>query len=373
MTTSLPIDDETRALLREYGFDQETFDMLRARLRAGEAGPERNRITGQVEPPAHGDVRPLPPLGGDAREMLAERGRGALARGEVGVVVLAGGMATRFGGVVKAGVEVLRGKSFLELKVDDVHAAASATGGRIAMYPMTSFATDGQVRRLCAPLDTESCPIRPFAQFVSLRLTPEGELFFDDDENPSPYAPGHGDLPFALRRSGILRDFRARGGKLLYMSNVDNATATLDPAVIGAHLESGASISAEVAPKEPGDKGGAPARVDGRAQIIESFRFPRDFDQDRIPVFNTNSFVLDAEALDQDFELSWFAVHKQVHGRDAVQFERLVGELTAFLPTHFVRVERYGPDARFQPAKDPDELGRRRPEIEEALSARGIL
>jgi hypothetical protein len=36
-------------------------------------------------------------------------------------------------------------------------------------------------------------------------------------------------------------------------------------------------------------------------------------------------------------------------------------------------VERYGPDARFQPAKDPDELGRRRPEIEEALSARGIL
>ena len=49
------------------------------------------------------------------------------------------------------------------------------------------------------------------------------------------------------------------------MSNVDNLGATLDPAIIGAHLEaneaSGAKITAEVVAKEPGDKGGAPARV----------------------------------------------------------------------------------------------------------------
>jgi UTP--glucose-1-phosphate uridylyltransferase len=206
-----------------------------------------------------------------------------------------------------------------------------------------------------------------------LRLTPAGEVFREDDGRASPYAPGHGDLTFSLRRAGILSAFRAAGGRVLYMSNVDNLAATLDPAVIGAHLEAGAAITAEVAPKEAGDKGGAPARVDGRAQIVEAFRFPEGFDPDRIPVFNTNSFVLDAEKIDQDFGLTWFAVRKKVDGRDAVQFERLVGELTAFLPSSFLRVERHGVDGRFQPVKDPEEMSLRLPEIVQVLEARQVL
>jgi UTP--glucose-1-phosphate uridylyltransferase len=47
-----------------------------------------------------------------------------MRRGEVGAVILAGGMATRFGGVVKAAVEVLDGQSFLELKLKDLAAVA---------------------------------------------------------------------------------------------------------------------------------------------------------------------------------------------------------------------------------------------------------
>ncbi|UCH28524.1 MAG: hypothetical protein JSV06_09625, partial [Myxococcales bacterium] len=123
----------------------------------------------------------------------------------------------------------------------------------------------------------------------------------------------------------------------------------------------------------PGDKGGAPARVDGRAQIVEAFRFPEDFDQDSIPVFNTNTFVLDAEAIDAEFPLTWFAVNKTVDGKPAVQFERLVGELTAFLDSTFLRVERHGPDARFQPIKTPDDVDKERPDIVAALEARGSL
>ena len=115
------------------------------------------------------------------------------------------------------------------------------------------------------------------------------------------------------------------------------------------------------------------ARVDGDLQIVEAFRFPEHFDQDTISVFNTNSFVLDAEQLDRDFPFTWFAVRKKVEGRDAVQFERLVGQIMAFLPTAFLRVARSGPDGRFQPVKDPEELERRRPEIRELLGARGVL
>lgn len=371
--SSHDIDAETAELLHRYGFEDIPFESLKKRLLEGRVGAEQNRIKGQVEPPDEGDLRALPPLGGDVRNALADRGQQAMRRGEVASVILAGGMATRFGGVVKAAVEVLDGQSFLELKLKDIAAVAERADARIPVYLMTSFATHEAIQKMAEPLSTEQCPITCFPQFISLRVTPEGELFRDRAGELSAHAPGHGDLTFALRRSGILKRFREAGGRTLMMSNVDNLTATLDPAIIGAHLEAGRALTAEMAPKEPGDKGGAPARVDGKPQIVEAFRFPEDFDQERIPVFNTNTFVLDAEAIDADFPLTWFAVNKTVDDKPAVQFERLVGELTAFLDPAFLRVERHGPDARFQPIKTPSDVDKELPAIVTALEARGCL
>ena len=373
MTITQGIDVPTAELLQRYGFDAIPLDSLRNRLLKEGAAPQSNRIAGQVEPPLQGDLTPLPPLGSKPREVLFERGLAAIAAGEVGTVVLAGGMATRFGGVVKASVPVIDGRSFLELKIADIRHAANLAKHPLPAFLMTSFATDAEVTRLAAAAQTDDCPVQTFAQFISLRLTLEGELFRDNKEQLSAHAPGHGDLTFALRHSGILSAFRSKGGKVLFMSNVDNLTATLDPAIIGAHLNSGAAITAEMAPKEPGDKGGAPGRVDGKLQIIESFRFPEDFDQDRIPVFNTNTLVFDAEAIDRDFPLSFFAVQKEVDGKLAIQFERLVGELTSMVDVNFVRVERQGPDARFQPIKTPGDVEAQVPTIRKAFEARGIL
>lgn len=362
-------DEQTSSLLQTFGFDAELFASLRARLAAGTARDD-NAIRGAIAPPRDGDVTALPE--GARRAELEARGRAAIEAGEVGVVVLAGGMATRFGGVVKASVEAAAGQTFLELKLRDVAAAAERAGGRVPAYLMTSFATDAEVAACAAKLSTERVPARAFPQLISLRLTPEGELF-ESGGRPVPYAPGHGDLTFALRRAGVLDEFRAAGGKLLCMSNVDNLAATLDAAVIGAHLEAGVAVTAEVVDKVPGDKGGAPARVDDVLQIVEAFRFPDDFDQDTIGVFNTNTFVLDAEAIDRDFDLTWFAVDKSVDGSAVVQFEHLVGQLTAFLPSAFLRVPRDGDASRFLPVKDPAELEARRSVIEAALSSRGAI
>lgn len=368
---SLPaIDPATRAVLGRYGFQSSVLEKLVARLAGGAAD---NAIRGRVEPPAATDVTPLPKPGTAERARLATIGERAISLGKVGAVVLAGGMATRFGGVVKAAVPAVLGRTFLDLKVADLARLAARTAGRVPCYLMTSFATDDAVRALAASMATERVPIETFAQGISLRVTGDGAPFIEADGSASPYAPGHGDLTFALRESGVMRRFREAGGEILAMSNVDNLGATLDPAIVGLHLERGAKITAEVVRKEAGDKGGAPARVDGSPQIVEAFRFPRGFDQDSIPVFNTNTFVLDAAAIDRDFELTWFVVEKTVEGKKVIQFERLVGELTAFLPTTFVEVERHGDDGRFQPAKDPQELAQRAPEIEALLRARGVI
>jgi UTP--glucose-1-phosphate uridylyltransferase len=127
----------------------------------------------------------------------------------------------------------------------------------------------------------------------------------------------------------------------------------------------------ELVDKWVGDAGGAPARVGGRLQIVESFRFPADFDQASIPVFNTNTLWFQTEALTRAHALTWFVVRKEVEGRPVVQFERLVGELTAFESTCWLRVPRVGAETRFVPIKSPSDLAECRASLMGAWAARG--
>jgi len=368
----LELDADTTALLARHRFDEALFQRLRADMLAGVLSGQHNRVRGRLGPPEERDIIVLPAPGSAERAALEARGCEALAAGRVGCVVMAGGMATRFGGVVKAAVEVLPGRSFLSLKLADVRGAARRTSGHVPVFVMSSFATHAELERLIVPEQSEVAPIEVFCQFVSLRLSPDGSLFRGDDGRPSPYAPGHGDLPGALRAAGMLGRFLARGGQVLVVSNVDNLAATLDPTIIGAHLAAGKQMTVEVGRRTRGERGGIVVRLDGKLQIVEDFRLPVGFDPEGAKHFNTNTLLLDAPALDRDFELPFYLVRKSVEGREAIQFERLVGELSAFLSCRCIEVPRDGIDARFQPVKDPEELERRRGEIERILKARGI-
>ncbi|MCB9661830.1 MAG: UTP--glucose-1-phosphate uridylyltransferase [Sandaracinaceae bacterium] len=351
-------DAQTREFLLRFGFDAERLAELRARLHASAARAD-NHVVGELEPVDAEALRALPNPGSEEHRELTEAGEAAIRAGRVGVLMLAGGMATRFGAVVKALAEAYDGKSFLDLKLEDAARVASRLDARVPVLIMSSFATDEALRAALGDTNV-ALPIEVFAQEVSLRLTPDGALHRDAGGALSPYATGHGDLTFALRRSGALRRFVDAGGELLLMSNVDNLVATLDPAVIGAHLVGGKVVTAEVAPKVPGDQGGIPLSVDGVPQVVEGFRLPPGFDQDSVPVFNTNTMVLDARAIDRDFELDWFVVNKKVDGAPVVQFERLVGQVTAHLPTQFLQVPRDGSRCRFAPIKVPEDLERQR-------------
>jgi len=273
--------------------------------------------------------------------------------------VLNGGMATRFGGVVKGIVEAVDGRSFLEWKLLDAEHAG------VPMVVMNSFATDEATREFVAALEFAT-PLF-FSQSVSLRLNRDGSLFIDDDGKAVPYAPGHGDFVHSLRREGVLDELRARGVRLLLLSNVDNLAARVDPAVVGAHVAGGRPVTLEVTQKAPGDTGGAPALVDGRPMAVEGFRFPPGFDQSRIPVFATNCFVFDIDALDRDYDLTWLYVEKDIGARPAIQLEQLVNEVTRFQPTTFLEVPRIGAGGRFFPVKTPADLEAAREPLRELL------
>jgi UTP--glucose-1-phosphate uridylyltransferase len=298
-----------------------------------------------------------------------EAGLEALRAGKVGQVVLAGGMATRFGGVVKAVVEAVDGRSFLEIKLRETQELEQAVGRDVPVALMTSFATDDVIRRYVA--DEQLGEPLVFNQFVSLRLERDGELFVDADGKPSLYAPGHGDLLRAIRDSGTLAALRERGVTVVTVSNVDNLGARVDAAVIGMHLRGARPYTAEVALKA-GDLGGAPVRVDGRIQLLEGPRFPPSFDQDLVPVFNSNTAVFDLDALERDFDLTWLYVEKSAEGRTAVQLERVYHEASAFLPTTYLVVPRRGPRGRFFPIKTPEDLAEAQDDLRELLAASPI-
>jgi hypothetical protein len=87
---------DLRSRLDRYGFDRERLNAQSERLKTG-AQPEDNRVGGNVEPPAAGDVGDLPARGSAEWARLEALGMEALRRGECAFVTLAGGMATRMG------------------------------------------------------------------------------------------------------------------------------------------------------------------------------------------------------------------------------------------------------------------------------------
>jgi UTP--glucose-1-phosphate uridylyltransferase len=386
-----------RARLDTAGFDEDRLVALAAPLQARARGEsiadrgKRNQIQGVVEPPRAEDIRDLPPPGSREHARLAAIGADAIRRGELAFCVLAGGMATRMAGVVKALVEAFDGHTFLELRLTENATWSRRAGRPVPLWLMTSEATEGPIREALARAGAPP-HVATFTQDLGLRLTQDGHLFLGDDGQPSTYAPGHGDLPDALARSGLLASFVARGGKYVWIVNLDNLGAAIDEALLGSFIESRADVQVEAAPKAEGDRGGipvwadsvdssggvdaraSPAAVVRRLQVLEEFRLPPGFDANAVRVFNTNTFLVRAEALLRTkIVYAWFEVEKKVGSRIAVQFERLLQELTAAMPATYVRVSRDGAASRFVPIKDYDELVKRRDDIRAIAKERGMI
>lgn len=365
------LPEDVKAILTECGFNAQRLIALGQPLRSGVAAD--NLVKGAITPPTSDDVLKLPEPGTAEHARLEKLGRAALERGEYALVVLAGGMATRMGGVVKALVDALPGKTFLDLRLREVEVIKQKYGALPPLWLMTSQSTDAKIK---AALGTRRSgdDVATFLQELSLRLTPKGDVFLGADGRPSEHAPGHGDLPDALKRSGLLERFVKRGGKTLMMTNIDNLGGTLDPVILGFHLAHGQPVTSEVVDKLGSDKGGIPARVDGKPCVLEEFRIPPTFDPATVRVFNTNVFHFDAKALlELDMPWTFFTVTKKVDGASVIQFERLVNEITSVLPTKYLHLPRTGDHSRFLPVKDNDELAARVPEIEAVARAHGWL
>lgn len=212
-------------------------------------------------------------------------GHEALARGELAVLLVAGGQGTRLGFDKPKGVFPIgpvSNKSLFQVHADKVFALARRYGRPVPFLVMTSPATHA---------DTEAY----FAEQDHFGLGRENVCFFQQGTMPAVdvatgrlllEAPGvlftspngHGGTLTALTESGVLEEISRRGVKHVFYFQVDNPLVKIgDPAFLGKHIAVRSEASSKAIAKAfAKEKMGVLALIDGRCGIVEYSDLPDD-------------------------------------------------------------------------------------------------
>ena len=347
-------DSSLRDLLAAQGFDPLQHERIRDDLRTGRIGLAQNRLpaSAHIEDARPDDVAEIDFADAEALRL----GRAALAEGRAAVLTLAAGAGSRWtqgAGTVKAlhPFAKLHGRhrSFLETHLAKTRAAALAHGAAAPHVFTTSHltheATAAFVERLATDLRRSDAPasfIHPLlspGRSIGLRFVPmvrdlrfafeevahqqldpqkekmrrsvqkalmdwaakTGEAADYTDNLPSQciHPVGHWYEMANLLLNGTLRDLLAARPQLdtLFLHNIDTLGASLDPAVLGHHLRSGATLTFEVIRRRIEDRGGGLARVNGQLRLVEGLALPRDEDEFILTYYNTATCWISIDAL----------------------------------------------------------------------------
>ncbi|MFH1541021.1 MAG: UTP--glucose-1-phosphate uridylyltransferase [Elusimicrobiota bacterium] len=345
-------------VLKRHDYNEKLFENLRKKYLTGELSNENNILKAKVDPP---DETKFFNFKKDAsqNERLKIVGAKVIKSGKLGVVIVNGGTASRFGGVVKGIIEVYDGKSFLQIKLEQIKKINQKYNVQIPIYLMNSYVTgDTTLQHLkknnyFGLKDTIKC----FNQFIAKRLNVDGSFVERLSEKETYCGLGHGNFVSSFSQKGYLSSFIKNGGEHLWYSNIDNLGAIVDEIILGYHIDKKSEMTVELVEKYLLDKGGAPAVVNGHLEIVEQFKFPQDFNQDLISVFNTATYIFKADSLNKKFNLPFYYVEKEIKGKKVIQFEQLAGDLSLYLETEYIITNR---EERFFPIKTPQDLEKNR-------------
>ena len=233
---------------------------------------------------------PIVPRGGPEEATARTRGEESLRKGEVAVLLVAGGQGSRLGFEHPKGmfpVGPVTDKSLFRIHAERVLALDRRYKVAIPFLIMTSPATDAETRTYFAENQYFGLPAADVWFFVQgtmpaldlstgrlLREKP-GRLFLSPD--------GHGGSLTALADSGLLERLRSRGVRHLFYFQVDNPLVKIaDPVFLGHHITRKSEASSKVVPKlGPTDKLGNIVQVDGRCTIIEYSDLPPALGQEK--------------------------------------------------------------------------------------------
>lgn len=273
------------------------------------------------------------PLAADDAARADEResrriGEEALRAGRVGVLIVAGGQATRLGYDAPKGtfpIAPISGKSLFQLHAEKLRALGRRYGHALPLLLLVSPDNHAPTRRFfeqhgwfgLAPGDVhfiEQGMLPALDRDGRLLLAERGRIFLSPD--------GHGGVYRALAVSGPLEMLKKRGVDTLFYFQVDNPLVKVaDPIFLGHHLRQQSEFSLKVvAKRDAGEKVGVFAQVDGRPGIVEYSDLPEAL----------------REARDASGRLLYGAGSIAIHAFSLDFFARL-GKGTLDLPHHLAR------------------------------------
>jgi UDP-N-acetylglucosamine/UDP-N-acetylgalactosamine diphosphorylase len=238
-------------------------------------------------------IAPIPVVRiGQDEPAARRRGEEALRRGEVGVVLVAGGQGSRLGFDHPKGlypVGPVSGHNLFQIHAEKVFALGRRHGKPLPFLIMTSDATHEETEahfreRRFYGLSPQDVFFFRQGTMPALDLA-TGRLLLESPGRLFTSPNGHGGTLTALATSGLLERMRRRGVTQFFYFQVDNPLVKIaDPFFLGHHLAANAEVSSKITPKlAPTDRVGNLVQVDGRCTIIEYSDLPRELAERRGP------------------------------------------------------------------------------------------
>lgn len=379
-------EPERATLARQIDeIDPELFRELQAEYRASANQSEQSKWSALA---ARAKSPPAMRLDGSgvafSREAAHSRGAELLAAGQIGMILVAGGLGTRLGLDQPKGMfplAPLSHRSLFQIIIEQLLAVSRVYSVRIPLYVMTSPATDAVTRSYLDEhhwfgLPSEDahvfCQATMWAvdsNFERILLETPGSLFLGPD--------GHGGMLSAFAKSGCLTDAGQRGIQHIFYGQIDNPLLQVcDEVFLGSHSLAASEMTTQVVQKrDPLERVGNVVSIDGKVQVIEYSDLPAESARQTNPdgslqlwagnlAVHAFSLAFLARAAQQRRALPFHYARKKVACLDAaghtvepdqpnaVRFERFIFDL---LPqaAHALVVEA-DPAQAFAPVKNSD-------------------
>ncbi|HKQ39388.1 MAG TPA: UTP--glucose-1-phosphate uridylyltransferase [Verrucomicrobiae bacterium] len=377
-----PLDE----LLERHGFDHRQHEEIRDLLKNGRIGLSQNRL------PPNADIQDVRPEDVVELDRSWEKlGQDALARGQVAVVSLAAGAASRWtqgAGTVKALNPFckLAGKhrTFVEVHLAKSRKTGRAYGKLIPHIFTTSYLTHEPMAEFLKRENNYNYPgsllLSP-GKAIGLRLVPTvRDLRFAWEEMPqqmldeqsqkvrdslrtaligwardagevSDYTDnvplqclhpvGHWyEVPNLFRNGVLIQLIRDHPNiKYLLLHNIDTLGADPDPAVLGLHIHLGSCLTFEMITRRIEDRGGGLARVNGRVRILEGLALPREELEFDLSYYNSATNWIDIDQLLTGFGLSRSDLDNQEKIAEAIR--TMAGRMPTYVTLKDVK-KRWG-------------------------------
>ncbi len=375
------------SLLQDFGFDRIQHEQIRSDLRNGRIGLAQNRLRPDalIEDVHDSDVSTLP---GAPAELaaLTSLGNQALQNGEAAVVTLAAGAASRWtqgAGVVKALNPFCKmagsHRSFLEIHLAKTLHTGHLTGTTPAHILTTSFLSHAPIQNtlnLHQNYGFNGPLLLSPGKSIGLRLIPTvRDLKFAWEEMPQQvldqqqqkvreslrtalqnwarsageandytdnlplqclHPVGHWfEIPNLLRNGTLAKLLAERPNlKYLLLHNIDTLGANLNPAILGLHIQSQATLSFEVINRRLEDRGGGLARINGKPRLVEGLALPDEREEFKLTYYNTLTTWIDLDRLLKVFDLDREDFHPSAPAGTTEKIQAGIRKVASRMPTY---------------------------------------